>query len=493
MTRPDVTRLAVALIAPMALAGCVRVATPPPLATPIPAAYAANIVSGATATDADIEVLPTWWHAFHDPQLDTLIAGALRDSPDLKTVEARVAEADATLSRALRRFDPQGGLAANDGARTVRQLSGDINLPNLPVDVPLVQTGTTRVRNAAFNVSWEADVFGRRNATAVVARSRVYSARLQAASSRASLTAAIADALFTARGLAVEREAARAALAIEREAASLLDRRIARGLVPAAERNPTNARLRAASLQVDALSTELDVARRQLLVLVGRGTAPLDDLIIAPHLGDAPVVPRTTPGDLLKRRPDVLAAQNALTGALGNRALAKLDLFPSFSLSPGIGIEKQDRPRNSFSTSFWSLGIGMLMPILDRGRLMVELRASDARVAQAIADYEKAVQVAYGEADSVLARLMADHRQLDGITANAHDAAAYDRTMRRGEIAGVLDPDVAIAARRQRQSADIDLVRARVLVLRRSIQGFKALGGGWDDAMACGTARGCGS
>ncbi len=478
MMRTGTIRMAITIVAPALLAGCVRVAAPPPLATPIPADFGTNVADDATETIA----LSEWWHAFHDPQLDALIAGALVDSPDLKTVQARVAEADATMSRALRRFDPQGGLAANAGAKDVRQRSGDINLPNLPVDVPVVQTGTTRVLNAAFDVSWELDVFGRRDATAVVARSRVYSARLQLAASRASLAAGIADALFAARGLAIEREGARHALETERAAASLLERRIARGLTPTGDRFPVAARLRGATLQVDALTTELDVARRQLLVLVGRGTAPLADLPIAPRLADAPAVPRTAPGDLLKRRPDVLAARSAVTGALGNRTLAKLDLFPTFSLSPGIGIERQMRPNNSFTTSFWSLGIGLLMPILDRGRLMAELRANDARVAQSIGEYEKAVQTAYGEADSVLARLVLDHRQLDGVAANERDARAYYQTMRRGEAAGVLDPDAAIAARRQWQSADIDLVRARVQVLRRSVQAFKALGGGWDAA-----------
>ena len=479
MMRTGSIRLALTIVAPAVLAGCVRVAAPPPLATPIPTHFERDSGS-ADATDA--AALPEWWHAFHDPQLDALIAGALIDSPDLKTVQARVAEADATMSRALRRFDPQGGLAANAGAKTVRQLSGDINLPNLPVDVPVVQTGTTTVLNSTFNVSWELDVFGRRDATAVVAGSRVYSARLQAAASRASLAAAIADALFTARGLAIERERARTALDTERAAAGLLERRIARGLAPTGDRFPVNARLRAATLQADALTTELDVARRQLLVLAGRGTAPLADLTIEPRLADAPAVPRTTPGDLLKRRPDVLAARSAVTGALGNRALAKLDLFPTFSLAPGIGIEKQIRPSNSFATGFWSLGVGLLMPILDRGRLMAELRANEARVAQSIGDYEKSVQTAYAEADSVLARLVSDHRQRDGIAANERDARAYYQTMQRGEAAGVLDPDAAIVARRQWQSADVDLVRARVQVLRRSVQAFKALGGGWDGA-----------
>lgn len=478
MMRTGTIRLVMTLVASAVLAGCVRVAAPPPLATPIPTRFGVD-----TGTDsADAAALPEWWHAFHDPQLDALIAGALVDSPDLKTVQARVAEADATMSRALRRFDPQGGIAANAGARNVRQVSGDINLPNLPVDVPVVQTGTTRVFNSAFDVSWEVDVFGRRDATAVVAGARVYSARLQAAASRASLAAAIADALFAARGLAIERERARAALDTERAAAGLVERRIARGLAPTGDRFPASARLRAATLQADTLSTEVDVARRQLLVLVGRGTAALDTLPIEPRLADAPPVPRTTPGELLKRRPDVLAARSAVTGALGNRALAKLDLFPTFSLSPGIGIERQVRPRNSFATGFWSLGIGLLMPILDRGRLMAELRASDARVVQAIGDYEKSVQTAYGEADSVLARLVSDHRQRDGVAASERDARAYYETMRRGEAAGVLDPDAAFAARRQWQSADVDLVRARVQVLRRSVQAFKALGGGWDDA-----------
>ncbi len=480
MIRGALTIAAVAM-----LAGCVRVTPPPPLATPIPAQFETN------AGDGDALTLSRWWRLFDDRQLDGLIDGALAESPDVHVVEARVREADATMSRALRRYDPQGGINASAGAKTVRRVEGDINVPNLPLDVPVVQIGTTSVYNGGFDISWELDVFGRRNATAVVARSRLYSAQLQAAAARASLAATVADGLFAARGLAGELAQARAGLTTERSLADLVERRVARGLLPRAERLRSATRLRAATAQADALATELDAARRQLLVLVGRGTAPLADLPIAPTLGDAPAVPATTPGDLLKRRPDVVAARSAVAAALGNRALAKLDLFPTFSLSPGIGLEKQVRPANNFITGFWSLGLGLAMPILDRGRLMAELHASDARVAQAIGDYEKSVQTAYAEADIVLVRLIADHRQIARLAASERDAHAYYETMRTGEAAGVLDPDTALAARQQWQSAAIDLLRSRVLVLRRSVQAFKALGGGWDGASACSTGRGC--
>jgi len=478
-----------AVAAAVALTGCVHVPPPPALATPVPSRFTADPGDTVTSPIA----LSHWWRLFHDPQLDALIAGALTDAPDLRSVQARVAEADATMSRALRRFDPQGGVSSSIGTRAVDQLSGDINLPNLPVDVPLVQTGRTTLYNSSFNVSWEIDLFGRRGATAVVARARLYSAQLQAAAAQAGLAATIADAVFVARGLAAELAGARTAQATERDAVALLDRRIARGLLPGGDRLPATARLRAATLQVDQLATDLDVARRQLLVLVGRGTAPLSDLVVTPVLADAPAVPVTTPGALLERRPDVMAARSAVSAALGNRTLAKLDFFPTFSLTPGIGIERQERPANSFATGFWSLGLGLVMPILDRGRLMAELRASDARVTQAVGDYEKSVQTAYGEADTVLTQLVSDHRQLAGIVANARDVRAYHDLMRRGEAAGLLDPDMAVTAQRQRQSADIDVVRARVLVLRRSVQAFKALGGGWDTHDACAQGRGCGS
>lgn len=471
------TRYPAALLASLALAGCVRVPEPPRLSFDMPDQFDADHGQLPDSEDAD---LSRWWLAFDDAQLNSLIETALETAPDVKIARARLAESQAKVSRALRSFDPQGGISAGGSAQELDQVSGDINLPNLPVDVPLVQTGRTYAYNANFGVTWELDVFGRKNATRVLAGSRLEQAAYELELVRSALAASVTDALFRARGLAAEMEEARLTEQVESESLDAMESKIAAGLVPDGERVATLMRRNGARARLVGLRGELDQVRRELLVLIGKGTAPIDTLEIAPHLPIPPEVPRTAPGILLQRRPDVHIAQQEMIGALGDQTLAKLDLFPNFTLSPGFTFSGQERQGRGFSTNLWSLGLQGLMPILDRGRLMAEVRASDARLDQAVNNYEKAVQTAYGEADGVLARLAADAEQFQVISESERAAELAYAAMQHGVKAGVVDPESARNAFRQLRSAREDMILARLQWLRRTVQAFKALGGGWD-------------
>ncbi len=129
-------------------------------------------------------------------------------------------------------------------------------------------------------------------------------------------------------------------------------------------------------------------------------------------LGAVPEIPPALPGDLLARRPDVRMAFARVQRAAGNVRLAELDFFPRLTLNPGVGITAQ---RSSFdtATSFWSIGLGLVVPILDRPRLQAQLNAEGARAEQAVLNYERTVQTAFSEADQALLRLQSDRRRVD--------------------------------------------------------------------------------
>lgn len=479
-------RLSASLLAALWLAGCVRVADAPKLSFDLPDQFGADTQSSGDTVNAD---LSQWWLAFDDAQLNGLITTALQSAPDVKIARARLAESQANASRILRSFDPQGGLAAGGTAQELNQETGDINLPNLPVDVPLVQTGRTYTYSASFGVTWELDVFGRKRAAKVLAGSRMEQAAYELALVRSALAASVTDALFRGRGLAAELEEARLSEAVEAQSLAAMDSKIAAGLLPDGDRITTLMRRNGARARMAGLRGELDAVRRELLVLVGQGTAPLSTLEIAPDLPLPPEVPLSAPGILLERRPDIHIARQEMIGALGDQALAKLDLFPNFTLSPGYTFSGQERQSNGFSTSLWSLGLQGLMPILDRGRLLAEVRASNARVDQAVNNYEKAVQTAYGEADGVLARLAADAEQFRIISESEIQAETAWRTMEQGVQRGLVDPESARNAYRQLRAAREDMILARLQWLRRTVQAFKALGGGWDHSVMAKSPR----
>jgi outer membrane protein TolC len=199
------------------------------------------------------------------------------------------------------------------------------------------------------------------------------------------------------------------------------------------------------------------------------------------------------PGELLERRPDVREAEKRLRVAIAQLEVDRINLFPKFTLMPGVGITRTST--NSF-TGFdttgaptfgevtqtianWSLGVGVGVPILDRPRLLATLKASGARAEQAVIGYESAVQTAYGEAENALSGLKAERERVTLLTAGERSArAAYEAAQVRYN-AGLIDVTTLLSAEQNWRAARSQATAARSQALRRSVQAFKALGGGW--------------
>src|SRR5690606_5668108 len=166
-----------------------------------------------------------WWTAFDDPQLTTLIEGALVEGFDTRIAATRLAEARAVRTSQLLQFGPQGNIAGSARRTETDQIDGTA------VDIPGFSTsGTSDRYSAAFNVSWELDLFGRIVTANRAASADVAAARFAYEGARASLAAAVADAYFQARGLAIQLADARETARIQRELLNIARIRAERGL-----------------------------------------------------------------------------------------------------------------------------------------------------------------------------------------------------------------------------------------------------------------------
>ncbi len=130
-------------------------------------------------------------------------------------------------------------------------------------------------------------------------------------------------------------------------------------------------------------------------------------------------------------------------------------------------------------TGFWSAGVGVTIPVLDIPKLMADIRAQDARTEQAVLAYEKSVQTAYGEADNALVRLAADQRRIAQLSAGEQRAARALAAAKTRYEAGLDDLQTMLGVESSWRNARANLTSARVQALRRAVQVYKALGGGW--------------
>jgi NodT family efflux transporter outer membrane factor (OMF) lipoprotein len=457
----------VATLAALALAACAS--HPRPADVRLPGAYEApaGAPQGAIALD-------TWWTAFGDPELTTLVEQGLARNPDVRTALSRLDEVKAQRTSAVLQYLPQGDLNAQARRTHTEQLSGTLaNIPGFST------SGTSENYAANFNVNWEVDpwgraIFGTRAATAEVDR-----ARFAYEAARASIAAQIADAWFQARGLAIQLADAQETQRIQQSLYDTAAKRAQAGIAATSEPDRIAGDLAQAKANVEALEAQLQVQKRTILILAGRIVEPTANVNAPPQVGTPPPVPAAIPSELLQRRPDVRQAQAAVRSSANQETLAKLAFFPSFTLSPGVGWQKIVQPTFSSTTESWSIGGSVMQPILSIPRLMADLKVQGARTEQAVTAYEKTVQTAFQEAEGALVNLEADNRRVallvDG---EARSRRAFEAS-RIGYERGLIDLNTTLSNEQAWRGVRAQLTAAQVQALRRTVQAYKALGGGW--------------
>ena len=307
-------RAAMALALALGLAGCATGNAPRLAQVTLPAGFDAPVNA------VDIATLDHWWTLYNDPQLTALEQRALAQGFSVREALARLEEARALRGVALSQFGPQGNLQGSGEYRRTQRIAGE--------DQGTSGSGNSTSANVTLPVSWELDLFGRRAATRRQANAEIDAARFDVEAARNALTAEVARSLFLARGLAVQLDDARQTERIQGELVRVRTVRAERGLAPSTEADRVAGDLAQARAQAADLEAAFDAARRALLTVIGNGTDPLASLPVAADLGIAPPIPAALPGDLLRRRPDVLVADARIRRAASNVRLAELDFYP---------------------------------------------------------------------------------------------------------------------------------------------------------------------
>jgi NodT family efflux transporter outer membrane factor (OMF) lipoprotein len=459
--------------------GCAGAKSPVP-AVALPAHYEAAAGSSLAPIALD-----RWWLLFNDPALDALEDEALAHAPDARTAAARLLEAKAAHDSAIAQTLPTGEGQGNISHQRAANIGG-ASQSLFPIG------GTTDTATANLNVSWELDLFGRLAQSRRNARYDLAAARFDVEGTRASLVASVADDYFQVAGLIIQIADARETVRIQASLATVARKKAALGLGAAADADRVAGDLAQASAQAEDLEAQLHAMQRQLLILIGRGAAPIASLTVQPLAAVAPPVPAAIPGDLLQRRPDVRESEARLRSEAGTARLRHLAIFPTFTLLPGLGLSHTVSPGVSFippatlapaqqttDLGVWSLGAGVSVPLLDIPRLLYDAKAEDARTREAAIAYEQTVQNAYGDAESALVNLAAGKRAVailddgEARARRASDAAAMRYRLGFDDLTTALSAETAWRGTRSALTAE------RVATLRRAVQTYKALGGGW--------------
>lgn len=420
-----------------------------------------------------------WWAALGDPELERLVNTALADNVDLRLAQARISETRALRDRAAGGYAPAVGTS---GTVTRRRQSENGPLPI--ASIPGMQRDQT-IYDIGFDAAWEIDLFGRTQRAVESADAGMQAAHADANGVRTSIAAEVARSYLTLRGAQRELAAREASLATLQQTLDLVGRRFEAGDAAQADVDTAQARLAAADAGIPAIQARARAAALGLGVLLGappeRELALLEstppDIILAP-------IPVGERADILRRRPDVRAAERRLAARTADIGIATAELFPKLSIGAGGGFQSLDAG-NLFQSASQTLSLVPLISwrVFDGGRVRAEIRASEARQEQAALAYEQAVLVALGDAERALGNyqlgLEAVARQQVALDAARRSYAHAKTRFDAGDIA-LTDQ---LAEERLLRDVEDAYVRTHTAAAIELVALFKALGGGWNAAL----------
>ncbi|HEX3406510.1 MAG TPA: TolC family protein [Caulobacteraceae bacterium] len=470
--------------AALALSACASGARKPDVT--LPQAFEAP----AGTRELSVQQLDHWWLIFGDEELNQLEAQAVAGSPDVKTEIARLQEAGQVEKSGIWQTYPTGDITGGVSREVTKPIGG---APNSLIPIG----GVTENFHADFKPSWELDFMGGLRTERKAVKADYAATRFDVEAAHATLVADVADQYFVARGLAIQLEDQKEQLQIETELLHSATVKLEHGLVPRSDADRIAGDLAQAKSQMDGLQAQIHAAQRTLLILIGRGAEPVENLPLTADVPDAPPLPKSVPGDLLQRRPDVREADEKMRAAAFRTSLAKDQLFPNLTFVPALGIAREVAPgvglvsliplilapqQQTTTTNYWSLGANLDQPVLDIPRLLADAKAQGARTEQAVIAYEQAVKNAYGDAENAMVGLASDERRVTILTeGEARARRAYDDGRLRYNL-GIDDITSVLSAEQTWRTNRTLLTGQRVQALRRAIQTYKALGGGWDYA-----------
>jgi NodT family efflux transporter outer membrane factor (OMF) lipoprotein len=468
-------------------------------------AIAAVLVLGGCATGADIprpDVSPSatfryggshpaprpvadlgWWHEFRDARLVRLVERAASANHDVRIAVERARQARAGTTAADARLFPNIDLMA---ARTHSSSGVPAAVKQSMPDVEAKRLGV--------EVGWEIDLFGGARAAASAAERDATAASYGVSGAQLIAASEVARQYFVWQGARQRLEILESLLQTQRDTERLTRSRNREGM--ASDFDVARATGEALNLEatLPPLRTLMAVTESRIAVLTAtdasRGVPEL-------HAGEdfrwtVPGEPLTgQPADLLRRRPDLLAAEQRLAAESSRLAEAKSNLFPKIFLSALFG--RQELTLNSAmdlpSSRFSNVAIAFALPIFNAGRIRAGIEAQSAREQELLLSYEKAILGAIEDAEDALVVLSGEQQRVDALAATV---AERDKAVARATSLfreGQIDLLQLLEVQRAKLATELALAEGHAQRAIGYVQLYKALGGGWEELPAPANAQ----
>ncbi|HWV99555.1 MAG TPA: multidrug efflux RND transporter permease subunit [Candidatus Acidoferrum sp.] len=434
----------------------------------------------ANAGQTNLSVAATetnWWRSFDDPLLNRLVGGAVAANHDLRIATARVREA-----RALRManvLDLFPTITATSGYTKSLSSQDSIAFP-LPRSQRELQ-----LYDAGFDATWEVDLFGRVRRSVQASTAEVAALESSRRDIFVTLISEIARNYFELRGAQMALDVARRNVTNQTETLDITLTKLRAGRGTDLDAARAQAQLQATLAIIPPLESAIQRTIYRLSVLSGLPPTALEAELSEP--AQLPALPALVnigkPEDLLRRRPDIRAAERSLAAATARIGVATADLFPRVTFNGNLGVSANEVSRLfKAGADTYSFGPRISWAALDLGRVRARIKAADARTEAELASYEKTVLTALEETEGALVEFSRVQVRRDYLAASAKSAADAVALATQRYHSGIDDFLVVLDAQRTLLSIQEQLAQSETRTATALVAVYKALGGGWESA-----------
>jgi multidrug efflux system outer membrane protein len=467
-TRP----LAIASLAAVWIAaGCAVGPNYQPPKTSPPAGFAHGAQDGFTTN----EPVAAWWRSFHDDELAKLVDWAASSNLDLRVATAHLLEARALRLGSKADFLP----VANGVASYSNNTYSEAQLFNF--------SGTPRrqeLYDLGFDATWELDIFGRLRRSYAASTAALQAAENVRRDVLVSVAAEVGRNYFELRGAQDELAVLRRNADNQTETLKLTQARLDAGGGTELDVAQARAEVNNTLAAIPPVESAIAHAIHRIGVLTGRQPEALIGELEEP--GALPALPELVdigdPGQLLRRRPDIRAAERNLAAATSRIGVAVADLFPRVTFNGAIGLEA-----TSFSglakegSDYHSFGPSITWAALDYGHVRSRITAARAEADAQLAQYEETVLTSLEETENALVDYGKARARRDYLSESVKASQAAATLSRSRYDNGATDFLSVLDAERVLLQAQDQLAQTRTATATALVAVYKALGGGWEN------------
>jgi multidrug efflux system outer membrane protein len=425
-----------------------------------------------------------WWRTYDDPQLDQLIAIAMKQSPDLEQAQSRVVNAEQSVRLAA----AQAGLNVDGNAQFERQRmskNGILSLlpPNIPIDPWYNQT------DLGLQAKYTFDWWGKKRSSIEAALDQAHAAEAQRSAAALTIQNAVADTYFGWQGDQARLALYTRLVTAQEKLVRIAELRVAQGVDLVDTAQQARAQLAAAREMHVTLQGSAAIRKVALASLLGIAPADLPALQPRPLPEVDSAIPANARLDLIARRPDLAASRWQVEAALKQTDVARAQFFPDIGISAMVGLSSIDMGKllEAGSRTF-ALTPALHLPIFEGGQLKANYGVSKAQLAAAVAEYNSTVVSAARDVatQALTAQQIAARRkeQVAQITANERLLATAQARAHQG----VRDAREGLAAAAQLIQQQDDAASLQAQAVSTDLALIKALGGGYHNAGEIGSA-----